>query len=218
MAKRVTLSPERERQLVELVQHGDRGALGELLTAYHKRVYHVCLRMVSNADDAAELTQDTLMRACKHVDGFRRGSRFSTWLLRIAMNVSISHLRKAKHRKALSLEQEVAGANGDQATPLKNLIEENREHSPYQSVELGEQVNELSRAVDSLDAALRSVIILRDLQGMEYQQMAEVLAVPVGTVKSRLFRARLALRQALEPKKGEKRQSTMVKSSEVTDV
>jgi RNA polymerase sigma-70 factor (ECF subfamily) len=207
MPRNPLLSPERERQLVDLVQGGDRGALGELLGAYHKRVYHVCLRMVSNHDDASDLTQETLLRAVKHVDGFRGGSSFSTWLLRIGMNLCVSHLRRGKVRSAISLEHEIGA--GDQATPLKNLIASNREQSPGESVEKQEQIKLLMAALETLDPPLRSIILLRDLQGMDYQQIAEVLSVPVGTVKSRLFRARLALRRSLE--------DSVAKPTEVAD-
>lgn len=198
MASHSILSSERERQLVEQVLHGDRGALGELLGAYHKRVYHVILRMVSNTEDAAELTQEVLLRAIKHADNFKGDAKFSTWLLRIAMNLAISHLRRTKVRKTVSLEREVgAGGGEDQATPLKNLIAQQREQTAGQRVETQEQIQLLGLALEALEPSLRSVILLRDLQGMDYQQIAEVLAVPLGTVKSRLFRARLALRAQL---------------------
>ncbi len=191
------LSVERERQLVTLVQRGDRGAMGELLWAYHKRIYHTCLRMVGNASDAADLAQDTFMKAVQHVDSFEGGSRFSTWLFRIAVNVSISHLRKAKLRRSASLDQETGGEDENQASPLKTIIASDREPAAEQRVETSEQVERLLEVLETLDYNLRSVIVLRDLQGMDYQEIAEVLTVPVGTVKSRLFRARLALRQAV---------------------
>jgi RNA polymerase sigma-70 factor (ECF subfamily) len=201
MVHQPPLSPKRERQLMDQVQRGDRGALGELLNAYSRQVYHVCLRMVSNSSDAADLTQDVLLKAIQHVDSFEGKSKFSTWLFRIAMNLSISHLRKRKVRRAVSLESSTnddghAGAP-DQAFSLKAMIAEEREPGPHQSVETNEQIERVLAAVDCLDENLRSVILLRDLQDMDYQQMAEVLGVPVGTVKSRLFRARLALRQAV---------------------
>lgn len=192
-------SRERERQLVDQIQRGDLGALGELLGAYQKRVYHVCLRMVSNRDDAAELTQEALLRAVKHVDSFKKNSRFSTWLIRIAMNLSISHLRKYGRRKTISLDMTVGSEySGDQASSLKDLMANEREQNPQISVEKDEQVERLLEALDGLEESLRMVIILRDLQGMDYQQIADVIEVPIGTVKSRLFRARLALRQAME--------------------
>ena len=199
MAQGQGLSPERERQLVERAQAGDRGALGDLLTAYQRRVYHICLRMVCHADDAAELTQETLLRAVRHVETFRRGSKFSTWLLRIAMNLCISHLRKGRVRSGVSLE--VAARQGwaqsDRTAALKDAIASEREPSPAMSVETDEQVRLLHAAIESLEPTLRGVLLLRDLQGMDYQQLADAMSIPVGTVKSRLFRARLALRKAL---------------------
>ncbi len=204
MAHQPPLSQKRERQLIEQVRRGDRGALGELLGAYHRKVYHLCLRMVSNPSDAADLTQEVLLKAIQHVDSFHERSRFGTWLYRIAMNLSISHLRKRKVRQAASLDACVAGAAdgqaanpGDQATTLKSLIADDSEPSPDQSVETSEQVARVLAGVDRLDESLRAVILLRDLQEMDYAQIAEVLSVPIGTVKSRLFRARLALRQEM---------------------
>jgi RNA polymerase sigma-70 factor (ECF subfamily) len=196
MAQNPLLSPERERQLVRAVQAGDRGPLGELLCAYQKRVFHVCLRMVSDREDAAELTQEALLRAVQHIENYKRTSSFSTWLIRIAMNLSISHLRKRRVRSAASLDGTVEGE--DQATALKSAIASEREPEPGQSVQQQEHVQLLEAALEALDPALRSVIVLRDLQEMDYKHIAEVLAVPVGTVKSRLFRGRLALRREME--------------------
>lgn len=193
------LDSQRERQLVERIQGGDRAALGPLLEAHQRRVYHVCLRMVGNPDDAAELTQEALLRAIDHIDGFEKSSRFGTWLMRIAMNLCISHHRKARLRVAASLDAARDG-RGDGGPPpaLKEVMASHREHSPELGVEYREQVARLHAAMDSLDPTLRGILLLRDLQGMDYQQVARALDIPVGTVKSRLFRARLALREALE--------------------
>lgn len=207
MAQGQGLSPERERQWVDRAQAGDRGALGDLLDAYSRRVYHVCLRMVHHPDDAADLAQETLLRAVRHIETFRRGSKFSTWLLRIAMNLCISQLRKGRVRGGMSLEVAArssssgapgGGAGSDQATALKDMIASDREPSPLSSVQTNEQIGLLNAALDSLDPTLRGVLLLRDLQGMDYQQVAEAMSIPVGTVKSRLFRARVALRNAME--------------------
>ena len=199
MEDRSTISPEREQELVAQVQSGDRSALGELLEAHQRRVYHVCLRMVGQPEDAAELTQETLLRAVQHVDSFAGGAKFSTWLIRIAMNQSISHLRKFKLRKSLSLEhQSAAEGAAENGQPLKDFIPQNHELSPELRVEKDEQLGRLAASLEQIDEPLRAVIVLRDLQGMDYQQIAETLEVPVGTVKSRLFRARLALRMEME--------------------
>lgn len=200
MSRTPPLSHDREQKILARIQGGDRGALGELLGAYQDRVYHVCLRMLGNGDDAAEATQETLLRAIKHIDGFKRGSLFSTWLLRIAMNFSISQLRKGRLRTTTSLDNPWGspGEGGGDGS-LRDFVVATRELSPLAGVERGEEIGRLNAALDTLDPALRAVLLLRDLQGMDYQQVAEVLAVPVGTIKSRLFRARVALRQALEP-------------------
>lgn len=198
MAHHPPLSEKREKQLLEQIGRGDRGALGELLTAHHRQIYHLCLRMVSQRDDAAELTQDVLVKATQHIDSFKQGSRFGTWLYRIAMNLSISHLRKRKLRQAASMEAPMGGDDGladGQAHSLRTFMRDDREPGPDQRVETSEQISLVLSAVERLDDGLKSVILLRDLQEMDYQQIAEVLGVPVGTVKSRLFRARLALRQ-----------------------
>jgi RNA polymerase sigma-70 factor (ECF subfamily) len=198
MTPNTPLSAKRERQLIEQVRGGDRGALGELLGAHHRQVYHVCLRMVSNASDAAELAQDVLLKAVQHIDAFKANSRFGTWLVRIAMNLSISHLRKRKVRQAASLDAAVGGAEAD--GPEQNLgrtIADRREPAAFDRVEHNEQIDRVLAAMGRLDEGLKSVILLRDLQEMDYHEIAEVLGVPLGTVKSRLFRARLALRQEL---------------------
>ncbi len=194
------LSAKREAQLIEQVRHGDRGALGELLGAHHKQIYHVCLRMVSNTADAADLAQDVLVKAIQHVDSFQENSRFGTWLTRIAMNLSISHLRKRKVRQATSLETPVSGEAGEAGAggaELKAMLPADRELTAEDRVETSEQIDRVLAGLDRLDEGLKSVIVLRDLQEMDYQQIADVLGVPLGTVKSRLFRARLALRQEL---------------------
>jgi RNA polymerase sigma-70 factor (ECF subfamily) len=195
MARFHSLSPERERQLVEQVWRGDRGALGELLGAYHKPVYHQCLRMLGNPEDAADVAQDALMKAVQHVDDFRGGSRFGTWLFRITMNLTISHLRKSKVRSAVSLDGPVGSTS--QAAPLREMIAARNEPEPAHRVQQEEDVEQLTAAIGQLEPNLRAVLLLRDLQGMDYQEIAAVVGVPVGTVKSRLFRARLGLRQAL---------------------
>jgi len=213
------ISAKRERQLLDQLRQGDRGALGELLSAHQKQVYHVCLRMVSNPDDAAELTQDVLLRAIEHVDDFRSGSKFSTWLVRIAMNLSISHLRRRKVRRASSIDAEAGGNDhadgGDQARQLKDMIADGREPQPHERVEEDEQVDRLLAGVDRLEESLKSVLVLRDFEQMDYKQIAEVLGVPVGTVKSRLFRARVSLRMALSPKAAE--QEAAEQASESSD-
>jgi len=204
MGRQPPLTSKRERELIDLVRQGDRGALGELLSAYHKPIYHLCLRMVSAREDAAEVAQEALLKAVQHIDSFKGDSKFSTWLFRIAMNLCISHLRKRKVRRSVSLDAPAGrdghgppGGGADEAGDLKQQLGDHREPEASDRVQTDEQIDRLRAAIDGLEANLRAVILLRDLREMDYQQIAEVVGVPVGTVKSRLFRARLALRQAL---------------------
>ena len=184
-----------ERELIAAVKRGDLDALGRLLKRYEKRLYNVVLRMVSDREDAAELTQDAMLKIVQHIQDFRGQSALSTWMIRIAMNLSISHLRKRQLRQTASLDQTAPG--DDQGTSLRQQLADQREPSPESNVEKQEMLRHLAAALDSVEEDFRAVLVLRDIDQMEYQQIAEVLAIPVGTVKSRLFRARLALRRTM---------------------
>jgi RNA polymerase sigma-70 factor (ECF subfamily) len=190
--------PRSEQQIVEAVRRGDQGALGRLLESYQHRIFNTCLRMLGNRDDAAEVTQDTMLKVVEHVRDFHGQSEFATWIIRIAMNLSISHLRKRKLRLAGSIETPSNGQasrfGDDQSTALRQQLADNREPSPESSVERQEMLMHLQTAMTRVEEDFRAVLVLRDIEEMDYQQIADVLAIPVGTVKSRLFRARLALR------------------------
>ncbi|MFA7238410.1 MAG: sigma-70 family RNA polymerase sigma factor, partial [Phycisphaeraceae bacterium] len=174
------LSPKRERQLIDQVHRGDRGAMGELLGAYHKQVYHLCLRMIGREADAADLAQDVLLKAVQHIDGFKGDARFSTWLYRIAMNLSISQLRRNKVRATTSLDQPLGGGDGTEEQERSALLADEREPGPVQSVQQKERLDALAEALERMDEELRGIILLRDIQEMDYQQIAEVMGVPLG--------------------------------------
>jgi RNA polymerase sigma-70 factor (ECF subfamily) len=160
-------------------------------------MYAVCFRMVRDPDSARDLTQDTLVKVIQGFDSFDARARLSTWMTRIAMNVCLSHLRKQRLRRHASLE--TAGAGGaDREGGIGNGLPQGREPSAASRVEGGEAREFLLRAMERIDPEHRAVLTLRDLQGMDYREVAETLDVPVGTVKSRLFRARAALREAVE--------------------
>jgi len=185
-------------KLVKQVMAGDQAALGDLLQQTHKRLYNVCLRMVSNRDDAAELTQDAMLKIVEHVGDYNGKSQITTWMIRIAMNLCISHLRKQKLRRHPSLDAPMASdGHDDQASSLRYQLQDTGNPAPDVYVQDRELIRRMYAALDELDEDFRAVIVLRDLGEMDYAQMADSLDVPVGTVKSRLFRARLALRQAM---------------------
>ena len=191
----VRMMNPQEKKLIEAAQRGDQSAMGLLLERYQDRLYRVVLRMVSHRDDAAEVTQDAMLKVIKNISRFKGDSNISTWMIRIAMNQSISHLRRRKLRKTTSLDQTPGDDPNNRA--MRHDLHDSSEPPPEMRVEQSEMVEILHRALGMLAEDFRSVIVLRDIDQMDYQQIAEVLDIPTGTVKSRLFRARLALRQQM---------------------
>jgi RNA polymerase sigma-70 factor (ECF subfamily) len=183
---------------------GDRRAWGELLTRYQDRLYGVCIRMVTDRETALDLTQDAFVKILQGLDSWDGRSRLSTWMIRVTMNVCLSHLRAAKLRRHASLEGQlsaslVRGAKaGESPITADPAFSSGREPQPSEGVQHKEQRRRLLAGLAALDPDQRAIIVLRDVQGLDYDQVGATLGLPVGTVKSRLFRARLALRQLIE--------------------
>lgn len=188
------LTPLREAQLLEAYRSGEIEAIGELLRGYQRRIFSICYRMVHDDDTALDLAQDAMVRVLEGIDGFDGRSKLSTWIIRVTMNCCLSHLRRDRLRRHQSLER-----LSDQAESAgqARFSPESREPTGEQRIEQDEQRAALRRALDALDPHARALLILRDTQGLDYQQIADVLDVPLGTVKSRLFRARSMLRDVL---------------------
>lgn len=175
-----------------------RAALSTLIERYQHRLFAICLRMVSNdREAAADLTQDALLKIIQGLGGYDGRSSLSTWAIRVTMNVCLSYLRSSRVRKHPSLDLSTPG-NDDSRGSIGDSLTQSRELSGEQSVEQRERRRRVAAGLASLEPEQRGVLVLRDVQGLEYEQIAEVLQVPVGTVKSRLFRARLALRDSIE--------------------
>jgi RNA polymerase sigma-70 factor, ECF subfamily len=250
---------ERDLELVRTIQRdgpSNTAAWTALVSRYQHRLYAVCLRLVSNREAAADLTQDAFVKIIQGLAGYDGRSKLSTWMIRITMNTCLSHLRAQKHRKHASLDslmdsfgeptrpipkesrQEKAGSNtnkersGEVSPPAVQssgavadskppqdgghlLVftgpggagtgnrtgdwrEQTREHSPDEGVSHDERRRLVASALASLPADQRAILVLRDVQDLDYEQIAQAMDLAVGTVKSRLFRARLALREAIE--------------------
>ena len=183
--------------LVRQVQEGDAGAFATLVSKYQDKIYNACWRMCGHEDDARDLTQEAFFRAYQGLAAFKGQSGFYTWLFRIAVNLALSHRRKASYRAAQSLDQPVG--YGTQAESLLARMADRSASSPSGHVVQAELQARVEAAIASLDPEHRTVIVLRDIEGMDYAQVADVLDVAVGTVKSRLHRARAALRELLAP-------------------
>lgn len=200
-----------ERDLLRKAQSGDRGAYGRLVMIYQDRLFNAVLRIVGDHDEAAELAQETFTRGLDKIDSFRGEASPYTWLFRIATNLSISRLRKVQRRRTFSLDAGPDASNGtrhrgagaraagenDQASGLASRMA-GVEPTPVEHAERRERNGKVLEALGRLDAEYRAVLVMRDIEGFDYQQMADVLGLPLGTLKSRLFRARLALRDELK--------------------
>lgn len=175
---------------------GEPNALEELLLAAEPRLMSLCFRMSRDPQSARDLCQDALVKIIQGLPGFSGRSRLSTWMIRIAMNVCLTDRRRQKLRRMPSLDAPIPGR--DPESHAGDRRQGARELSPNARVEQGEELRRLSEALAQIDPEQRALLILRDAQGLDYADIGEVLGVPVGTVKSRLFRARVALRQRIE--------------------
>lgn len=187
----------RELALVHAHLAGDPGALADLLGAYQDRLYGVCLRMVGDAEMARDLTQDAMVKVIQGIDRFSGRSRLSTWMIRVAMNVCLTELRRLKVRRHASLDRPISPEGGEGGPTHASRLASDEPDAPS-SVERMETLERLNRAMRLIGHDQRALLILRDMQSLDYKQIAELLDVPVGTVKSRLFRARAALREQIE--------------------
>jgi RNA polymerase sigma-70 factor (ECF subfamily) len=199
-------SPEADAQelaLVAAIQRGEPGAWNELLRRYQDRLFGVCLKMVGDRERAADCTQDAMVKVIEGLSSYDGRAKLSTWMIRVTMNVCLSRLRSEKLRRHASLEGLAdghAGVVGGTGRAGVDRIPELTDREP--AGDLGVQREELRRilaeGLQRVSPEQRAILVLRDSRGLDYEQIAEVLGIPVGTVKSRLFRARAALREVLE--------------------
>lgn len=187
----------REIDLFSRAQAGDRGAFGQLAIACQDRLYNAIVRLVGDRDEARELAQETFVKALDKIDTFRGDSKPYTWLFRIGLNLALSHLRQVKRQRTFSLDRPApARGRHDQAAGLADRLSSAGD-APEAAMELREQAQQVMTALGTLDAEYRAILVMRDIEDMDYQLMADTLGLPLGTLKSRLFRARRALREAL---------------------
>jgi RNA polymerase sigma-70 factor, ECF subfamily len=191
-----------DADLFKKAQVGDRSAFGQIVLRHQDRLFNAIVRLVGDHDEARELTQETFLRAMANLENFRGEARPYTWLFRIGMNLAISQLRKFPRRRTFSLD--APGHNGDhlrppdQAASLLDRTADRQTRTPLAELEQRERDEQVVAAIGRLDMHTRALLVMRDIEGFDYQQMAEILELPLGTLKSRLFRARLALKDELE--------------------
>jgi RNA polymerase sigma-70 factor (ECF subfamily) len=178
--------------VVERVIKGDAAVFAVIVERYQDRLAGAVCRLVGSTEDSRDILQDTFVKAYENLEGFRGGSSLYTWLFRIAVNTSLSHRRK---RKWIPMS---AAGNPDDAGSGEGWADP-AAPDPADPLESAETEVLVQRALDGLDDEHRTVVVLRDIQQFDYREIAEILAIPAGTVKSRLHRARLMLRDKLKP-------------------
>ena len=187
---------DRARKLLDAAKDGDRRAYGEIAVLYQERLYNGVLRLVGDHEEARELTQEALLKGLQNLRQHRGDSGPYTWLFRIAMNLAISRLRKARRRRTFSVSQ-AAYLGGAGGVPAAGPQHADESPGPQQWLGRAERDAIVLAALGRLDVENRALIVMRDMEGFDYKQMADLLQLPLGTLKSRLFRARLALREEL---------------------
>ena len=184
--------------LVEQCRRGDSAATERLILKYQNRIYNAILKICANADDAAELTQETFVKVIENIDKFAGRSGFYTWAFRIAVNLTLSYCKRKVKLGYRSLDAEVDEHNGQAGRVLKEFLCDDSSPDPAVVAQNQELCEIVIKALMKLDDAQRAVVILRDIECMNYAQIAEVLDIELGTVKSRLSRARSNLREIME--------------------
>ena len=183
-----------EAELVTELQAGSETAFDWLVTHYHGPVYNLILGMLGNVSDAADATQEVFLKAFRGIRGFRRGSSLKTWFYRIAIREALNQKRWFHRHRGHETSIDIVAEEGHGPRELEDLGA-----TPFDQLAAREVQTAVQGALQYVPEVFRSAVILRDLEGLSYEEVAEVLDCTVGTVKSRILRGRRALKEILEP-------------------
>ena len=181
-----------EQELVARARRGDESAFEALVTENEKRIYNLCRRLTGNQEDAAELTQEAFLNAWRGLGRFQGESSFSTWLYRLATNACIDFLRKEKRRQSLSMTVSL-----DDEEEARQVELPDERYAPEGALERAEARRAVAEGLERLTLEHRQVLVMREIHGLSYAEIGQVLGLEEGTVKSRIARARGALRKIL---------------------
>ncbi len=186
-----------DEQLIARCQQGDVGAFNQLVERYQQITYGVVFRMVGNADVAADVTQDAFIAAFRAIQSFRGGTSFRAWLLRIASNMACDHWRRTQRHPAESLDALTDEDELHSSSELGALVEMGQEKNPEEFL-LNRELQELiQHGLQELPLEQRVAVVLCDIQGLSYEEVAETTQTTLGTVRSRIARGRARLRNYL---------------------
>ncbi len=188
---------EDEAQLIARSQQGDISAFNQLVLRYQQAVYNVVLRMLGNREVAADITQDTFIAALRAISSFRAGSSFRAWLLRIASNQACDHWRRTHRHTQESLDSLIDEEEPRTSGVLSNLIATGDQVNPEESLLAHELQDLIARGLQELSLEQRVAVILCDIQGLSYEEIAIATQATLGTVRSRIARGRMRLRDYL---------------------
>jgi RNA polymerase sigma-70 factor, ECF subfamily len=191
--ERLSLSPE-EKAIIERCKRGDLAAFNELVKRYEKQVYSFSYRLTNNYDDASDIAQEAFLRVYSAIGHFRGDSSFTTWLYRITTNVFLDERKKARAHPQSSLDEYMELEESSVARQI-----EDPSPGPEAINEEAERNHIVRQAVDSLPDYQRAMVVLYHTQQKSYEEIAAIMDLPIGTVKSRLNRARVALKEKLSP-------------------
>ena len=191
-------SEEDDRTIVERCRDGDRDAFRCLVQRYYKKVYAVAFGVVRSADDALDITQETFLKVYRNLDRFHGSSSFYTWLYRIAVNLCIDHLRKEGKHQALDYDDGLQHSEPDPGLDGP-AIAPSGPATPLQALQCQELREQIIDAVGKLSVNHRAVLLLRELEGLSYEEISQALECSKGTVMSRLHHARIKVRKMLRP-------------------
>ena len=183
---------QREQEWIARAKAGDMQAFEALILQHEKIVYNVALRMMNHSEDAKDISQEVFLKAYKNIKNFDERAMFSTWLYRITTNTCIDELRKRKGKQSYSLEEELENEEGSMQRQIADEGE-----TPEESLLRVERKDELKKALAQISEEHRIAVILRDIRGLSYEEIAEIMDLPMGTVKSRISRARNQLKQEI---------------------
>ncbi|MBI5351633.1 MAG: sigma-70 family RNA polymerase sigma factor [Chloroflexi bacterium] len=181
-----------ETALVNSAQHGDLDSFNTLILHYQDSIFHTALRIIGDEDLAQDATQEAFISAFRNISSFRGGS-FKAWLMRMVTNACYDEFRRQKRRPTTPLEPDTA--DGEEIDSPRWLADKNM--TPAEKAEADELEHAIQHCLDALPTDFRTAVVLADIQGMDYSEVATASRVPLGTIKSRLARARLRLRECL---------------------
>jgi len=187
---------DQDLDLVRRTQGGDRAAFRALFDKYHRRVFAIAMGVVKNQSDANDVTQEAFIKVHKHIETFQGASSFYTWLYRITMNLSIDHIRRKKSSRYVDYDDAIGRDGGNVSDPA-NLTPSISGADPSRSQSRKELAAEIQAALSTLPPYHQQVIVLREIDGLSYEEIAKIMNVPKGTIMSRLFHARRKMQAAL---------------------